>query len=56
MATEKHVIKLDEILKDSEAKKQIVDLLLDTSDDDCEIKIDGRTYKVSLDVNLSSVH
>ena len=46
-------ISVDEILKDDQARKQLMDLLLDQADDECEIKLHGKTYKVSLDVNLT---
>ena len=56
MSEKKNNIKLDDILKDDEAKKQLVDLLLDTAEDDCKIKLNGKSYKVELEFNLSPVH
>jgi hypothetical protein len=46
-------INVDDILRDERARKQLMDLLLDQAEDECEIKLNGKTYKVSLDVNLT---
>lgn len=56
MSEKKNKIKLDDILKDDEAKKQLLDLILDTAEDDCEIKLNGKSYKVALELNLSPIH
>ncbi len=49
-------ISVDEILRDKDARKQLIDLLLDNSEEDCEIKLNGKLYKLSLDVNLTTHH
>ena len=54
MPTEKEKFKVEDILKDEEAKRQLLDLLLDSTVDNCEIKLNGKTYKVSLDVSLGN--
>lgn len=55
MSDKHNQINIDEILKDENAKKQLVDLLLDTSDNDSEITIKGKSYKVKLEVNFTSI-
>ncbi len=52
MPAKKNKISVDDILKDTEAKKQLIDLLLDKAEENCEMKLGGKSYKVSLDVNL----
>jgi hypothetical protein len=52
MPAEKEKIDVEDILKDAEAKKQLLDLLLDNTVDNCEIKLKGKTHQVSLDVSL----
>jgi hypothetical protein len=56
MSDKKQKIKLEDILKDEEAKKQLLDLLLDTAEEDCQIKLNGKSYKVALEFNLSPIH
>ncbi len=56
MPDRKSKISIEDFLRDAEAKKQIVDLLLDRAEDDCEIKLGGKSYKVELDVNLTPTY
>jgi len=56
MPIEKEKIQVEDIFKDEEAKKQLLDLLLDNAVDNCEIKLNGKTYKVSLDVSLGQTY
>ena len=56
MPVKKDKIAVEDILNDAEAKKQLLDLLLDSSEDDCEIKLNGKKYKVSLDVNIGQTY
>jgi len=56
MPDKKSKISVDDFLRDADAKKQLVDLLLDRAEDDCEIKLGGKSYKVTLDANLASTY
>jgi len=56
MPDKKSKISVDDFLRDADAKKQLVDLLLDRAEDDCEIKLGGKSYKVTMDVNLTPTY
>ncbi len=56
MPDKKSKISVEDILRNADAKKQIVDFLLDRAEDDCEIKLDGKSYKVELDANLTPTY
>ena len=56
MPDKKSKISIDSFLRDADAKKLLVDLLLDSAEDNCEVKLDGKSYKVELDVNLTPTY
>ena len=56
MPNRKSKISIEDFLKETDAKKLLVDLLLDSAEEDCEIKLGGKSYKVELDVNLTPTY
>jgi hypothetical protein len=56
MPDKKSKISIENFLRDADAKKLLVDLLLDSAEDDCEVKLGGKSYKVTMDVNLTPTY
>ena len=56
MPDKKSKISVEDFLRDADAKKLLVDLLLDRAEDDCEIRLGGKSYKVTLDANLAPTY